>query len=80
MLIWSHFGPFSKYTHVSYGFKLFYTSLGAGWGHFGVFRITLGPLLVHDGDFGLLWGHFGVRLELLLTDERGLVGLKSEKC
>ena len=35
----------------------------------GTFWVTLGSLLVHDGDFGSLWGHFGVSLESLLTDE-----------
>ena len=59
-LLWSHFGPFSKYAHFSNGFKGFYTSLGAGWeslcSHFG---LLWGHLLVHDGDFGSLWVNLG---------------------
>ena len=42
----------------------------------GSFWVTLGSLLVHDGDFESLWGCFWVSLESLLT-EGGLVRPKS---
>ena len=44
----------------------------------GSFWVTLGSLLVHDGDFGSLWGHFGVSLESLWTDEGAWWGQKAE--
>ena len=44
------------------------------------FWVTLGSLLVHDGDFGSLWGHFGLSLESLLTDEGAFSGAEKRKC
>ena len=44
----------------------------------GSFWITLGSLLVHDGDFASLWDHFGVSLDSLLTAEGAWWGQKAE--
>ena len=60
-LLWSHFGPFPKYTHMyiqRYAYvdtfsDHFHITLGSLWGHFGV---TLGTLWVS------FWGHFEITL------------------
>ena len=35
VLIWSHFGPFSKYTYFSNRFQWFYATMSLVWSHFG---------------------------------------------